>query len=352
MFRAIILFLLLLFAAAAAWFLLRPPAPTLVDVVSVERSDIATTLQLTGRVINDRTVTITALLDGEITAINARQGDRVEANTVLASLNNQVAAAQVSKAEADLLYQRRNLQITGNNYSRIKKLFDQGTTTRQSLDDALLEKRRVEASFKVAEAELDIRQLQLQSAEIKSPFAGTITEQHAEVGQWVEAGSRLFKLVADDGRVVEMQVDAGDAQKVTLGQAARISLETQEDTEWLDEVIWLAPAITTDGNSNSFAVRVGLGRDAAALMLDQQVEVELELDSRRDVLQIQQAALQSDAEGYFVFVFNDGKSDVRRIETGLFSINSVEVISGLDAAEQVIVPGLTQLQAGSRVEAR
>ena len=212
--------------------------------------------------------------------------------------------------------------------------------------------RRVEASFKVAEADLAIRQLQLESAEVKAPFAGTIIEQHAEVGQWVEAGSRLFKLVADDGRVVEMQVDAGDAQKVSLGQAASMRLEAQINNAWQGEIIWLAPAITTDDNSNSFAARVGLGPDAPELMLDQQVDVELQLDSRSDVVLIEQAALQSDADGYFVFMLEQGTSSIRRIETGLFSINNVEVTSGLDSGEQVIVPGLTALQDGSRVEAR
>ena len=352
MFKALVVFLLLLVAALGTWLFLRPAAPLTVDVVTVESGDIASTLQLTGRVINDRTVTITALLDGEITAINARQGDRVESNTILASLNNQIAAAQVTKAEADLLYQRRNLQITGSNYSRIKKLSDKGSATKQALDDALLEMRRAEASFKVAEADLAIRQLQLECAEVKAPFAGTIIEQHAEVGQWVEAGSRLFKLVADDGRVVEMQVDAGDAQKVSLGQAASMRLEAQINNAWQGEIIWLAPAITTDDNSNSFAARVGLGPDAPELMLDQQVDVELQLDSRSDVVLIEQAALQSDADGYFVFMLEQGTSSIRRIETGLFSINNVEVTSGLDSGEQVIVPGLTALQDGSRVEAR
>lgn len=352
MIRALIFFLLLLIAGLGAWLLLRPSAPLPVTVVTVERGDIASTLQLTGRVVNDRTVTITALLDGEITAINARQGDRVKSNAVLASLNNQIAAAQVTKAEAELLYQRRNLQITGSNYSRIKKLSDKGTSTLQAVDDALLEKRRVEASFKVAEAELAIRQLQLQSAEIKAPFSGTIIEQHAEVGQWVEAGSRLFKLVADDGRVVEMQVDAGDVQKIALGQTATMSLESQADTEWENEIIWLAPAITASGNNNSFAVRVDVGQSAPALMLDQQVDVELQIDNRSDVLLVQQAALLSDAGGYFLFMLDGDTSRIRRIETGLFSIDSVEITSGIDAGEKVIIPGLTTLQDGSRVEAR
>ena len=149
-----------------------------------------------------------------------------------------------------------------------------------------------------------------------------------------------------------MQVDAGDAQKVSLGQAASMRLEAQINNAWQGEIIWLAPAITTDDNSNSFAARVGLGPDAPELMLDQQVDVELQLDSRSDVVLIEQAALQSDADGYFVFMLEQGTSSIRRIETGLFSINNVEVTSGLDSGEQVIVPGLTALQDGSRVEAR
>lgn len=57
------------------WSRLGGPAPVAVDTVAPARLDLAATLELVGKVVNDRTVTITALLDGEITAIGAREGD-------------------------------------------------------------------------------------------------------------------------------------------------------------------------------------------------------------------------------------------------------------------------------------
>lgn len=351
MFKAFLAFILLVAVAAGAWFYLRPEPPVVVDVIVAERSEIATSLQLTGQVVNDRTVSITALLDGEITGINARQGDAVAAGAVLASLDNQVAIAQVTKAEAELAYQRRHLQIANSNYNRTRNLLDKGSGTQQAVDDRLLEKRRVEAAFKVAEADLAIRQLQMKNAEIKAPFAGTIIQQQAEVGQWVEAGTQLFVLVADDGQVVEMLVDAGDATKVVLGQRAELSLEADPDSSWENEVIWIAPSITASGNSNALAVRVSMD-GVSGLLLDQQVDVELELARREDVVVLQQAALLSNSGEYYVLLENNGVASRQSVEPGIFSVDTVEILKGLDAGDRVILPGLIPPKDGQAIETR
>jgi len=322
-----------------------------VDVIVAERSAIATSLKLTGQVVNDRTVSITALLDGEITAINARQGDKVESGAVLASLDNQVAKAQVIKAEAELAYQRRHLQIATANYNRTRNLLGKGSATQQAVDDRLLEKRRVEAAFKVAEADLDIRQLQMKNAEVKAPFSGTIIQQAAEVGQWVEAGTQLFVLVAEDGRVVEMLVDAGDVGKVKLGQRADMSLEADPDTRWQNEVVWIAPSISANENSNALAVRVSLD-DVPGLLLDQQVDVELELARREDVVVVPQSALLNDAGGYYVLLDDNGVARRNPVETGIFSVEQAEITEGLDPGERVVVPNLVPPRDGQAIESR
>lgn len=342
MWKALALILVAMALAAAAYLLLQPPAPTRVATIPVSRGDISNSLQLTGTVINDRTVTITALLDGEITAINAREGDTVEKDQVLSELDNQIAKAQLDKAEADLLYHRNSLSLINTGYERLSKLHKKGNASRQSLDDKLLEKRAAQSAVKVAQAELAIRELQLANSSVSAPFAGTITLQTVETGQWVEAGTQLFELVAGDGNVIEFQVDAEDASRIAVGQAVKLSSESWPDRPWSSEVTWLAPGINRSqrdgGNSNAFSARVELGEGAPPLLLNQQLDVELTIDAREDVLVIEQRLLELGPEGYRVFTYQEGNAVLKEVETGLFSIDEVEITNGLSANEQIIVP--------------
>jgi RND family efflux transporter MFP subunit len=305
----------------------------------VSKSSISSKLELLGTVINDRSVTITALLDGEIVSTRVREGDRVEEGDLLAELDSEAAQLQLEKAKADLLYQQVYLAQVEKNLARQQGLADKGSATMQSVDDTLLEKKRVEAAVEVADAELAIRKLFLENAQIVAPFTGTIITQSAERGQWVEAGTQLFVLVADEGRVIEAQVDADDAAQVSLGQAAQLSSDSFVGQTWDSTIVWLAPSITrnNDGASNTFAIRIALDSNAPNLLLDQQLDVTIVTDSREDVLVIPQKLLSEPIPGEFsVMLIENEEARLQRITTGLFSTSDVEVTEGIAEGDLVM----------------
>jgi len=342
----------LLAAAGFAYLGLRPAAPIEVSTHEVRRADIANQLDLVGTVINDRSVTITALLDGEIISTRAREGDRVKEGDTLAELDSEAAQLQLSKARAELTYQETNLEQLQKNLETQQKLAAKGSASRQSVDDILLESKRVEAAVEVAKAELSIRELLLKNAKIEAPFTGTIITQSAEKGQWVEAGTQLFVLVADEGQVVEVQVDADDAGTISIGQLAQLSSESINGQSWESEVVWLAPAITRDfnGASNTFAIRIALDETAPSLLLDQQLDVSLIIESRSDVLVIpQQALLERKLGEYSVTLVSNDEAQTQAVTTGLFSISHVEITGGLDEGAKVLLSANGEVIDGQAV---
>jgi RND family efflux transporter MFP subunit len=331
---------------------LRQTPARVVDTLPVIRADIASTLSLTGTVINDHTVTITALLDGEIVAIQAREGVEVEAGETLAELDSQQATAMLDKAVAELRYERQNLESANRSYARNRDISSNGNVSRQALEDSLLGLQRAQAAVKVAEATITVNQLSVNNATIKAPFSGTVIEQTAEIGQWVEAGTQLFTLVASDGQVIEAQVDASDAGKVSLQQPVSMSSDAWPGFQWHSKVNWIAPAISSgDKANNAFAVRMALGDAAPDLLLGQQVDVELETDSRQNVLSLPLSTLQETvAEQYSVFVIEQGAVKRKPIDVGLLTINDAEIVNGLNESDLVIVPAGLPLAEGIAVE--
>ncbi len=333
---------------------LRQPVLHIVDTIVVTRGDIASSLSLTGKIINDHTVTITALLDGEITAIQAREGAKVKANESLSSLDSQRAKAMLDKAVAELEFQRHNLELARRTYQRNSNISSKGNLSRQVLEDSLLTLRSAQSAVKVAESSIKVNRLNVNNAIVRAPFDGTVIEQSAEVGQWVEAGTKLFTLTASDGNVIEAQVDAGDSARVVLHQPVVLSSDAWPELQWNSTVDWIAPAITLrEKTSNSFAIRISLGDSAPRLLLGQQLDVELELDSRQGVLFLPlQALLEPVDDTYFVFTIERGVATRKKVETGLITIDYVEILSGLVENEAVIVLSGSSPKEGDLVEIR
>lgn len=345
---------LIVAGVVAFYFWQAGDSATIVQTSPVTRGSIESRLQLTGKVINDRTVTLTALLDGEIMAIRAREGDVVEAGTVLAELDSRQAKALLDKASAEGVLRQQSLDAATRNYERIRRLSRAGNASQQTLDDSLDDMLAAQATLKAAEAEMTLNQLRLDNALIKSPFAGTVIQQSAETGQWLEAGQPLFKLVATEGIVIEAPVSASDWSRVSLGQTVELSSELDVDTRWQSEVSWIAPTVMENNDmGNNVAVRFPPGDDAPPLLLGQEVDVDLSLQRADDVLVVPLQMLVEDAAGnYSAFVLTDDRAGLRPVTIGLSSLDEAQVLDGLAEGDQLINPGGQLLRDGQAVQTR
>lgn len=323
----------------------------LVNTVTVERGRVASQLQLTGKVINDRTATLTALLDGEIMSIRAREGDAVKAGSLLAELDSRQARALLDKASAEVVLQEQAVDAATRNHERTQRLFGVGDASEQTLDDSLDKKRAAESSLKAAQATLTLNQLRLDNAQIRSPYDGTVIQQSAETGQWLEAGQPLFTVVASEGVVIEAPVSATDWPLLQLGQRVRMSLEVNSDESWNSELSWIAPTVIEDESQGQVvAVRFAPGDEAPALLLGQEVDVDLTLQEVEAALVLPLSVLTEEPSGdYSVFVVEDRKAWKRTVELGLSSLSESEIVSGLQPGDQVVVPVGQSLQDGQTV---
>ena len=117
-----IVLLLAVVGGATAWAL-RPTTRAEVTVIHAQRGSIESTIRVTARVINDRTVTLTALLDGQIQGMLVQKGQRVKAGQVLAYLDKREADALLEKARAQAARERESVDEAAR---KLKRLRDMG----------------------------------------------------------------------------------------------------------------------------------------------------------------------------------------------------------------------------------
>lgn len=212
-------------AALGVGLLRSPGERARVDVIEVGTGNVEMTLALSGTVINDYTVSLTALLDGEITHIEARGGDRVEAGAVLARLDDRPPRAQLDRAVAAEELSRQERDLAERRVERMTELSrTAGSESSTALEDAELALQRAEAAEKSASADRTLAELALRNASVRAPYAGVVIEQDVEQGHWVEAGMRLFTLVAEAGRAIEAEADAGDFSRVAVDRFVSLAL--------------------------------------------------------------------------------------------------------------------------------
>jgi RND family efflux transporter MFP subunit len=322
----------------AAIYLALAEQPKVVQTLAVERGDLELVIRVTGEVINDRQVKLTALVDGQVIQVDTALGARVEAGQVLAAMDNRAAAASRQRALAFLKQEDVRRRQTLVDYRRLQKLSSKGAVSTERLEAAKLDWEAATAAWEVAKADLRLADVAQEWQQIRAPFDAVVIGKSTEVGQWVEAGTQLFTLVALDQWEIEAHVDAVDSGRVAIGQSVVIRCDAYPDLSWRARVSWIGPSVEQeqDKRINTFRVRLALGDEAPNLLLGQQVDLEIAIDRRQEVLKLPFAALREEDDKQEVAVIESGLVRYRAIETGLETDTHVEVVGGLDEGMRVV----------------
>jgi len=350
--KLVIALFIMVVPAYFAWQQLKPAPPVQVSLIKPAVQTLTSKLNLNAVVINSQVVTITALVDGKIGKINAREGMSVKSEQALAVLDNKKAQSLLDKARAELAYNEQKIKSTARNYSRLKNLSKTGNTSKQSLDDSYDAFRNTEAKLTVSAADVTLAKLQLENLTVSAPFDGVVTEQFAETGQWVEAGTPLFKIAANDGYMIEAQVDASDWTLVSMDQSVSLTTESASGKTWESAVSWIAPTISINNrDAKAVAIRFNYGDDAPPLLLGQELDAELVLNKVDDVLSLPLSVMhETEPNQFSVFVVTNNKVNLTPVSVGLINATHAEITDGLLQSDAVAVSQRIRLEDDMSVE--
>ncbi|MES9975150.1 MAG: efflux RND transporter periplasmic adaptor subunit [Candidatus Thiodiazotropha sp.] len=312
--------------------------PQTVETIPVERGDLELVIRVTGEVINDRQVALTALVDGQVNRIDTALGAKVRAGQVLAAMDNRAAAASRQRATAFLQQQDVRRREERMRYQRFEKLAAKGAVSSEKLEQAKLHWEAASAAWEVARADLKLADVAQEWQQVRAPFDAVVIGKSTEVGQWVEAGTQLFTLVAQARWEIEAHVDAVDSGRVKTGQSVLVRCDAFPGSAWRSTISWIGPSVERekDKRLNTFRVRLGLGEDPPPLLLGQQVDLEIAVERRHGVLRVPFAALQERDDRIEVALIEAGRLHYRSIVTGLEGDAHVEVTEGLEEGMRIV----------------
>lgn len=378
---------LLALAAAGAWWALAAddlPRVTTAAVAEV-RGGAPAVLDASGYVTARRQATVSSKVTGKIVEVLVEEGMEVEEGQVLARLDDSTPRAALSLSRANLQAARGALAETEArlakarlDLARAERLVADAVAPQDQLDaaatevDALaarlaLERERVE----VAAREVALQEIGVSDMVIRAPFAGVAISKNAQPGEMispVSAGGGFTRTGVStivDMSSLEIEVDVGESyiQRVHPGQRVEAALDAYPSWRIPAHVITTIPA--ADREKATVTVRIGFDELDPRILPDMGVKVSFLTedaaaaapDEPRSRLLIPRAAVHpgeggKDGEGTSsrVWVVEAGRVAARAVTLGAVAGDRVQVLSGLEAGERVVVESSEELEEGREVE--
>ena len=304
-----------------------------VEVVEILPGPISAFIETNGTLEAEREVDIVARTGGPLVALNTEEGVQVKTGEVLAQIDELEARAQVEIA-------RVALQDAETVYNRAKASFENAVVSQEVYDTAL-------SALESAKAQLTGNEIQLGYTRITAPFDGLIIQRSVKFGETVTAGQQLFRISDFDPLLCVIGVPERDLARLSVGQPAILRVEAFPGEQFQGRVLRISPVV--DSATGTIRVTLEVNRQGR-LSPGMFAGVRLVTDVRQEALIMPKRALSLESLADSVFVVEDGAAYRRNVTLGYEEDDRVEVTSGLDRGDRVIVVGQDGLTDATPVQ--
>lgn len=309
--------------------------PVPVTLAKVSTAAMPEIISAVGSLRSDESVTLRPEVSGRITAILFTEGQRVEKGATLVRLDPAVNNAEVQQTRA-------NLALAKSKYERAIDLSSKNFISGQARDEA-------KNNFEVAQAAASLAEARLAKTELKAPFGGIIGLRVVSTGDYVREGADLVNLEAIDPIKVDFRVPETFLKQVKVGQPVDVTLDALPGKTYNGRVIALNPLL--DAAGRALVIRAQVRNQDTTLRPGMFARVNLITSTKQDALVVPEEALVPQGTEQFIFRVVDNKAERVKVETGQRRDGKVEIVSGVEKDNLIVVAGQTRLREGSQVRA-
>jgi RND family efflux transporter MFP subunit len=302
-----------------------------VRVAAVESYSRTAREEVVGTVRSRLRSAVEAKISGRIERFPVVAGQRVDAGDLLAQLDSREIRARLDQALALREQARRDLE-------RFAALLEQDAVTRAEYDAVVSRQRVAEAAATEAETMLTYMS-------VTAPFAGMVVRKHAEIGDLASPGRPLVELEDPDHLRLEADVPAALIERLQREDVLQVHVDSLEGA--LDgTVVEIAPS--ADPGSRTFVAKIDLP-PTPGLRPGQFGRVAIPI-GKFAALRVPDSALLRRGQMEIAFVVEDGHARMRLVKSGQRAGGEVELLSGVDPGETIVVEGAAALSDGQPVD--
>lgn len=285
-------------------------------------------------------------VSGEIIDIPVDVGTVIDRGQVLAQLDPLDYQLAVEGAAAELARTQARERNARANYDRVRQLYETRTASKTDLDNARADAEATKAQMVSKERDLALAQRQLDYTTLEAGTDGSIAEKLAEVKENVQPNQPVLKMVSGTQPEIDIQVPETMIGYITPGMLAVVKFGALDGQVLQAQVIKIG--VATTGATTTFPVTL-LVTDAERKVRSGMTAQVVFLAPGKASVRVPSVAVEADLEGSYVFLVENDVVVRQPVEVGELLGDEIEILSGLQGGEQVVVAGLKSLNAGQKV---
>ncbi|MBI5674339.1 MAG: efflux RND transporter periplasmic adaptor subunit [Nitrospirae bacterium] len=343
------------------------PPPVAVETMKVAAAELTEGLDVVGSLTPKLEAEIKSQIPGLISEVRVTEWVRVKKNDLLARIDVSEtdgmvkrAEAAVESAKAGLLQAQVSAQRAERDKARMQQLIEYGLATQQNYDDAASETEAANAGVEAARAQIsaaegEVHQYQARLAKglILSPMDGVVSMRDVNVGDLASdtgAAKVLFKIV--DNRIFNLTVTVPsvDMASIRIGNPLTFTVDALPGRTFSGKVMYINPAV--DEMDRAVKVIAEVPNESGELKGGLFVKGRIQTGIRKNIIQVPRSALSSlniaEKKAALYIVEND-LAHYREVVTGAVAGDQVEIVSGLNTGELLVVRGGFNLKDKDKV---
>jgi len=331
-------------AAAAA------PPPATVPIVTLEEKPVEQASEFIAQLRSQHSATIQPEIEGVVTRIFVKPGDRVRAGSVLMQINAEKQQAAVRSTEANRAGIEADVTYWREQVKRLEALVGAGAISRQEFDQAQNSLRSAEARMAAVDAQVREGRVELDYYRVNSPQAGVVGDITLRVGDRVTP-TTIITTVDDNSELeADIQVPLNRTPDLRVGLPVQM-LDADGKPVATNPITFVAPRV--DERTQTVLVKSVL-RDAPPAMRAQQFSRARIVWSNTPGVTVPITAVVRINGLYFCYVAEQSDAGLvarqRPIEVGELVGNEYVVRSGVKAGDRIITSGIQKLANGAPVK--
>ena len=360
----VVITLLIALIAIGLWAVTRPAAPKItasvgvpVQVVNVVQEDVPRYVTGIGSVLSLQSVMIRPQVDGILTRVLVREGQRVKKGDLLATLDDRSIRAALEQTRAQLSQSQAQLDVAQLDLKRYKLLTADNGISKQQYDQQQALVNQLKASVLGNQASINASQVQLSYTQIQSPVTGRVGIRNVDEGNFLRVSDAvgLFSVTQIDPVSVEFSLPqqllptlhsllaSPTPAKVNayMGDGASGTLLGEGTLSLIDNQV--------AASTGTIKAKAVFDNAAETLWPGQLVSIRIQTALDRNALRVPPQVVQRGIDQHYVFRVKGDTVEVVPVSV-LYQDSDLALISGVGANDVLVKDGQSRLKNGTHIE--
>ena len=324
--------------------------PAAVSLLTLEQKPIEQASEFIATLRSLRSTTIQPEVDGLVTRVFVKPGDRVRVGTPLVQINAAKQQAAVSSTEASRAGTEADVNYWRQQVKRLESLLTAGAISRQEFEQAQNQLRTAEARLAALGAQVREGRVELQYYRVNAPQAGVVGDIPIRVGDRITQSTVITTIDDNSGLEADIQVPLDRSPNLRTGLPVQI-LDAEGKVAVTNTITFVSPRV--DERTQTVLVKSRLVEAPAAMRVQQFARARIVWRTAPGVVIPLTAVVRINGK-YFCYVAEEKGETLtavqRPLELGELIGNDYIVLSGVKAGERVVASGIQKVRHGAALK--